>query len=99
MKFRDAPIYISDPTWANHRQLFTYAGFNVRTYTYYDPKIKGLNIDGMVKDLENAQPGSIILLHTCAHNPTGVDPTKEQWRRIAEVMKRNNLFPYFDSAY
>ena len=99
LKYRDSPIYVSDPTWANHKQLFSYAGFNVRTYAYYDPKTKGLNIDGMLRDLENAQPGSIILLHACAHNPTGVDPTREQWHKIAEVMKRNNLLPYFDAAY
>jgi aspartate/tyrosine/aromatic aminotransferase len=53
----------------------------------------------MLKDLSNAPAGSIILLHSCAHNPTGVDPSKEDWHRIAKVMKENNLFPFFDTAY
>jgi aspartate/tyrosine/aromatic aminotransferase len=98
-KFRKAPIYMSKPTWANHTQIFQAAGLEVREYTYYDPKTKGLNLDGMLQDLANAQPGSIILLHGCAHNPTGVDPTPEQWGKIAQVMKENDLFPYFDQAY
>ena len=71
----------------------------VREYTYYDASTKGLNIKGMLNDLANAQPGSIVLLHTSAHNPTGVDPTPEEWHEIAKVMKENNLFPYFDTAY
>lgn len=74
-KFRNAPIYMSKPTWGNHGAIFQAAGLEVREYTYYDAKTKGLNLDGMLKDLANAQPGSIILLHACAHNPTGVDPT------------------------
>jgi aspartate/tyrosine/aromatic aminotransferase len=77
VKFRNAPIYISNPTWGNHNAVFQTAGLDLRTYTYYCPKSKGLNLDGMLKDLSNATPGSIILLHTCAHNPTGVDPTPE----------------------
>lgn len=98
-KWRKAPIYMSKPTWANHTQIFQAAGLEVRDYTYYDAKTKGLDLDGMCKDLANAQPGSIILLHACAHNPTGVDPTPEQWHKIAAVMKENDLFPYFDVAY
>lgn len=98
-KFRKAPLYMSKPTWANHTQIFQAAGLEVRDYTYYDAKTKGLNLEGMLHDLANAQPGSIILLHACAHNPTGVDPTPEQWHRIAQVMKENDLFPFFDVAY
>lgn len=98
-KFRKAPIYMSKPTWANHTQIFQAAGLEVRDYAYYDAKTKGLDVDAMCKDLANAQPGSIILLHACAHNPTGVDPTPEQWHKIAQVMKENDLFPYFDVAY
>ncbi len=79
--------------------MFAFINMDLREYTYYDPKTKGLNIDGMLHDLKNAQPGSIILLHACAHNPTGVDPTPEQWGKIADVMRENKLFPYFDSAY
>jgi aspartate aminotransferase len=98
-RFRNAPIYLSKPTWANHNQIFTGANLEVREYAYYDAKTKGLNLDAMLADLSNAQPGSIILLHTCAHNPTGVDPTPEQWAKIATVMKQNDLFPFFDTAY
>jgi aspartate/tyrosine/aromatic aminotransferase len=98
-KWRKAPIYMSKPTWANHTQIFQAAGLEVRDYTYYDAKTKGLDLDGMLRDLSNAQPGSIILLHGCAHNPTGVDPTNEQWHKIAQVMKENDLFPFFDQAY
>jgi aspartate aminotransferase len=98
-KFRNAPIYLSKPTWANHNQIFTNSGLEVREYAYFDPKTKGLNLDGLLADLSNAQPGSIVLLHTCAHNPTGVDPTPEQWKKIATVMKENDLFPFFDTAY
>ena len=98
-KFRNAPIYISKPTWANHTPIFKAAGLEVREYAYYNAQTKGLDIDNLIKDLENAQPGSIILLHTCAHNPTGVDPTPEEWHRIAKVMKENDLFPFFDTAY
>ena len=71
----------------------------IRDYRYFDKKTKGLDINGMLEDLENATPGSTVLLHTCAHNPTGVDPTKEEWARIADVCKRNNLYPFFDTAY
>jgi len=98
-KFRNAPIYLSKPTWANHNQIFANSGLEVRDYAYYNPKTRGLDLEGMLRDLSNAQPGSIILLHTCAHNPTGVDPTPEEWKQIAEVMKQNDLFPYFDTAY
>jgi aspartate/tyrosine/aromatic aminotransferase len=98
-KFRKAPIYISKPTWANHTQIFQHAGLEVREYTYYNPKTKGFDLDGMCKDLANAQPGSIILIHGCAHNPTGADPTPEQWHKLANVMKENDLFPFFDLAY
>ena len=97
--FRNAPIYISEPTWANHNQLFKASGLDVRTYRYYSDKTRGLDIDGMIEDLGKAQPGSIILLHACAHNPTGVDPSQEEWKKIADAMKKNQLFPYFDAAY
>jgi aspartate/tyrosine/aromatic aminotransferase len=98
-KWRNAPIYMSKPSWGNHLAIFQTAGLEVREYGYYDPKTKGFNLDMMVKDLEKAQPGSIILLHTCAHNPTGADPTPAEWHKIAQVMKENDLFPFFDSAY
>ena len=90
---------MSNPTWANHHQVFTNVGLTLASYPYWDPDTKGLNIVGMLQALEKAPEHSLILLHACAHNPTGVDPTQDQWRQIAEVMKRRNLFPFFDTAY
>jgi aspartate/tyrosine/aromatic aminotransferase len=86
-KFRPAPIYISNPTWGNHISVFEAAGLSVRQYRYFHPETKGLDVEGMISDLKNAQPGSTVLLHSCAHNPTGVDPTLDQWKKIAEVCK------------
>ena len=90
----------SDPTWGNHGLIFRNAGFpSVRKYRYWDTGRKGLDFPGMMADLEAAPERAVIILHACAHNPTGVDPTKEQWAAIAEVMRRRNLFPFFDCAY
>lgn len=99
MQHRPAPIYISSPTWGNHKGVFTKSGLTIRNYRYFDKKTKGLDFEGMIEDLQNATPGSTVLLHTCAHNPTGVDPTLDQWKRIYQVVKTNNLFPFFDTAY
>ena len=90
---------MSNPTWGNHNSIFAAAGIEVRNYRYFDAKTKGLDFVGMIADLEAAAAGSCVLLHTCAHNPTGVDPTEEQWKKIAEVCKRNQLYPFFDTAY
>ena len=79
-KFRPGAIYVSNPTWGNHNSVFKAAGVEVRQYRYFDKKTKGLDIKGMIADLDAAQPGSCVLLHTCAHNPTGVDPTNAQWQ-------------------
>ena len=84
---RPAPIYVSTPTWGNHNSVFQKAGLDTRSYRYFDKKTKGLDFDGMIADLKNATPGSCVLLHTCAHNPTGVDPTLDQWKQIAEVCR------------
>lgn len=92
-------VYISNPSWGNHKTIFSASGLQCREYRYWDPKILGLDLNGMLEDLENAPEGSLIILHACAHNPTGVDPTQEQWKKIAEVVKRKKLFPLFDSAY
>lgn len=92
-------VYVSNPTWANHNQIFTNVGLTVKTYPYFNKQTKGLDMDGMVKSLKTVPEGSIILLHACAHNPTGVDPTQEQWKQIAEIMKQRQLFPFFDCAY
>jgi len=92
--------YYSDPTWGNHGLVFKNAGFTeLRKYRYWDESRKGLDWEGMMEDLEGAPMHSVIILHACAHNPTGVDPTKEQWGKIAELIKRKNLFPFFDCAY
>ena len=98
-KFRPGALYVSNPTWGNHNSIFATAGVPVRQYRYFDKKTKGLDIRGMIADLEAATPGSAVLLHTCAHNPTGVDPTEAQWQQIADVCKRNQLYPFFDTAY
>jgi len=92
-------IYVSDPTWGNHNAIFKKAGMTVKTYPYYNPAQNNLNIDGMLKALSEAPAGSTILLHACAHNPTGVDPTTEQWKQIADLMKKKKLVPLLDCAY
>ena len=97
--FRKSPIYLSNPTWGNHNAIFSKIGMDVRQYRYFDKQTKGLDFNGMIEDLRNATPGSVVLLHTCAHNPTGVDPTMDQWKVIAEVCKENALYPFFDTAY
>lgn len=97
---RPAPhVYLSSPTWANHNQIFTNAGLPVSNYPYFSAKTKGLDLDGMLAALRAARPGSIVVLHACAHNPTGVDPTQEQWKQIAAVMRERHHFPFFDCAY
>uniref|UniRef100_A0A8C8ZJ23 Aspartate aminotransferase n=1 Tax=Prolemur simus TaxID=1328070 RepID=A0A8C8ZJ23_PROSS len=96
----NTPVYISSPTWENHNGVFSNAGFkDIRTYHYWDAEKRGLDLQGFLNDLENAPEFSVIVLHACAHNPTGTDPTPEQWKQIASVMKRRFLFPFFDSAY
>ncbi|KAB5576598.1 pyridoxal phosphate-dependent transferase [Coniochaeta sp. 2T2.1] len=92
-------IYLPNPTWANHNQIFTNVGLPLATYPYFDKNTRGLAIDGMLQALRDAPERSIILLHPCAHNPTGVDPTESQWRDIAAVMKQKKHFPFFDCAY
>jgi len=93
------PVLISDPTWANHAQIFGNVGLKTDAYPYWNKATRGLNLDGMLGRLREAPEGSIVLLHACAHNPTGVDPTKDEWKQIAEVMKEKKLFPFFDTAY
>ena len=92
-------IYIPTPSWANHNAVFTDAGLDVVKYRYYNKDTIGLDFDGMVADLKAAPDGSIVLLHACAHNPTGIDPTKEQWKQISEVVKSKKHYPFFDMAY
>jgi aspartate aminotransferase, cytoplasmic len=92
-------VYFSSPTWANHNQIFTNVHLPIKTYPYFSAKTKGLDFDGMIDAIDKAPDGSIILLHACAHNPTGVDPTQDQWVQIAKTIRNNNHFPFFDCAY
>jgi aromatic-amino-acid transaminase len=94
-----AKVYISDPSWENHRALFEAAGFAVHSYPYYDAPSHGLNFPGMRAALHEATPGSIVVLHACCHNPTGVDPTPEQWQEIVAVVTQRQLVPFLDLAY
>jgi aspartate/tyrosine/aromatic aminotransferase len=82
-----------------HHSIIRDAGLKFKEYPYWDPKTRGLDFKGMCEALESAKSGSVILLHTCAHNPTGVDPTIDQWKGLAQIFKRRNLFPFFDTAY
>lgn len=92
-------VYLSDPTWGNHVNIFGDAGVPVKRYRYFDAKSIGLDFDGMCADLDAAPDGSVVLLHGCAHNPTGVDPTPEEWKAIADLCRRKNHLPFFDVAY
>ncbi|KAG5897213.1 hypothetical protein JTB14_022564 [Gonioctena quinquepunctata] len=93
-------FYYSDPTWGNHKLVFKSAGFEEgRQYRYWDNATRGIDFKGFLEDLRNAPEHSVIILHPCAHNPTGCDPTMEQWAQIAEVVKERTLFPFFDCAY
>ena len=94
-----AQVWISDPSWENHRALFEGAGFTVNSYPYYDASTRGLDFDGMIAALERAATGSIVVLHACCHNPTGVDPTASQWARIVDIVRGRGLVPFLDLAY
>ena len=94
-----AKVLISDPSWENHRALFTNAGFVVESYRYYDAATRGIDFDGMLADLNAAAPGTIVLLHACCHNPTGYDITPAQWDQVIAAVKANNLVPFLDMAY
>jgi len=76
-------IYLPNPTWGNHIPLFKDSGLEVRQYRYFDKKTVGLDFEGLKEDLKNAPEGAVVLLHACAHNPTGVDPTQAQWKEIS----------------
>lgn len=91
-------VYISDPSWGNHHAIFQQCGMSTKTYRYLTPSM-GLDIEGMLADLRDAEKGSVFILHTVAHNPTGVDPSQEQWKLIAEVCKEREAIIIFDTAY
>lgn len=92
-------FYIPNPTWANHRNIFERAHCVVETYPYYNKEKKGFDFEAMVAFLKKLPEKSVVLLHACCHNPTGCDPTAEEWKTIAKVMKSHKLFPFFDFAY
>ena len=92
-------IYLPSPTWGNHIPIFKDSGLEVKTYSYYDKQTVGLDFDNLKKDLLAAPDKSVFLFHACAHNPTGVDPTKEQWKEISQLVKQKGHFPFFDMAY
>ncbi|XP_034949996.1 aspartate aminotransferase, mitochondrial isoform X2 [Chelonus insularis] len=92
-------VYLPTPSWGNHTPLFKLAGLSVKSYRYYDPKTCGLDFQGVLEDISKMPEKSVILLHACAHNPTGVDPKPEQWAELSSLIKKKNLFPFFDMAY
>jgi len=93
-------VFLSNPTWGNHKKVIAKSGLNYEFHTYWDPKGRCLDLKGMLNDLkEKSSPGDVVLLHGCAHNPTGVDPTKDQWNVIADTMTQLKLVPFFDCAY
>ena len=97
--YPSAKVYISDPSWENHRALFESAGFTVETYPYYDAATRGVNFAGMKACLESLPANSIILLHACCHNPTGADLSDEQWKQVVDVIRARNLVAFIDMAY
>ncbi|MBK6321500.1 amino acid aminotransferase [Candidatus Aalborgicola defluviihabitans] len=95
----NATVLISDPSWENHRALFTNAGFAVESYPYYDAAKRGVNFDAMLAALNAAAAGTIVVLHACCHNPTGYDITPAQWDQVIAACKTRNLTPFLDMAY
>lgn len=95
----NAKVLISDPSWENHRALFTNAGFKVESYRYYDAQTRDLNFAGMLADLNAAAAGTVAVLHACCHNPTGYDITPAQWDQVVSVVKANKLVAFLDMAY
>lgn len=92
-------VWISAPTWPNHNAIFKAVGINIRDYRYYDKNTHGLDWDGLIEDLSQAEAGDIVLLHGCCHNPTGIDPTPEQWETLAKMSAEKGWLPLFDFAY
>ena len=94
-----AKVLISDPSWENHRALFTNAGFTVETYPYYDAERRGINVEGMLSALNAAPAGTVVVLHACCHNPTGYDLTPAQWEQVVATVKARGLVAFLDMAY
>ncbi|WP_351088604.1 amino acid aminotransferase [Shewanella sp. S1-49-MNA-CIBAN-0167] len=96
---RSTTIWVSNPTWANHRNIFETAGLTVKEYRYYKAETHDMDFDAMLADLANANAGDVILLHGCCHNPTGIDLSIEQWKQVANICVEKSLLPLFDFAY
>ena len=94
-----AKVLISDPSWENHKALFTQAGFDVQAYPYYDAQALGVDFPKMISFLASAEPGSIVVLHACCHNPTGYDITPNQWKQVVDTVKNKGLTAFLDMAY
>ena len=94
-----AKAAISSPSWENHRGIFEAAGYEVLEYTYFDPKTRGVDFDGMVKSLESFPAKTLVILHACCHNPTGADLNKDQWQKIISICQQKQLIPFLDIAY
>ncbi|XP_065848344.1 aspartate aminotransferase, cytoplasmic-like [Euphorbia lathyris] len=92
-------VYLSQPTYANHPNFFLAAGHALRSYRYYDPTTRGLDFKGLLEDIGEAPLGAIVLFQSCSHNPTGIDPTLEQWEKIRQLIRLKGLLPFFDCAY
>lgn len=92
-------IWVSDPSWPNHHNVFTASGLEVKTYTYYNAPEHSLDFKGMLASLEQAEAGDVVLFHGCCHNPTGIDPTPDQWQQLSELTQSKQLLPLFDFAY
>jgi aromatic-amino-acid transaminase len=97
--FSSSQVWISNPSWENHRQLFEAAGFNVNNYPYYDKETRGLDFTAMLNALRKLPARSVVVLHACCHNPTGVDPSREEWTRLVDLFQAADLIPFLDIAY
>lgn len=95
----DTTVWLSEPTWPNHPGIFDAAGLTIRTYPYYDAPSHGLDFDGMKAALQMVAAGDVVLLHGCCHNPTGIDPTLDQWTELAQLLRERMAIPFFDFAY
>ena len=98
-KYISNTIYIPNYTWSNHDAVFNASGLNIKTYEYFNKEENKIEYSNYLNDLNNLPDKSVILLHSCAHNPTGTDPTNEQWKEIADIIKTKNHIPFFDNAY
>jgi aspartate/tyrosine/aromatic aminotransferase len=97
--FPKATVWMSEPTWPNHPQIFAAAGVPTKSYAHFDAKTNALNLEGMLADIAKMQAGDVILLHGCCHNPTGIDPTPDQWKKIADAVYARGVLPLLDFAY